>query len=41
MFLNPIDVKGGVHEAYSATPIERFDGYVRIRAKFFEGRPLL
>ena len=41
MFLNLVDVKGGVHMAYPTAPIKRFDDYVSIRAKFFEGKPLL
>ena len=41
MFLNLVDIKRGVHEAYSAALIKRFDNEVNIRAKFLEGGPLL
>ena len=41
MFLNLVDVKGGVHVAYPAALIKRFDDQVRIRAKFFKGKLLL
>ena len=41
VFLNLIDVKGGVYKAYSATVIKRFDDQVRIRTYFFEVRYLL
>ena len=37
-FSSMLLIKGGVHETHSATLIKRFDGKVRVRAKFPEGR---